>query len=608
MILPAELTCTGGKLKITSPRRSRLLTATAVAGVAALALAGCTTGGAEDDSPESSTISVATTNALTSFNGDTTQGNLDTNGMVGYLTGVSGGLGLGSFMTLDPSFEIVKEESFGTYERVSEDPLTVKYTLNDDLKWSDGEPITADDMLFSWVTNSGYFDDASYDPETGEVTTGTQYFALAGSTTGLDMTAFPEVGDDNMSLTITYDEPFADWELVNMINKPAHVVAEKADTTVEELTQLFKDMPEGDPAAPVEPNATLKAVADFWNTGYDVTSMPEDESLLVSSGPFIVTDFTPEQSVTLGKNPEYKGDNEPAYDSLIIRFIGDANAQITALQNGEVNAIYPQASADTVTALESNEATLHEGDQVSYDHLDLNFGSDVFKDAAVREAFLKTIPRQQILESLITPVNPEAEVLNSQIFVPANEAYADAVAASGYDAFNEPDIEGAKALLAGATPTVRILYNTDNPNRVDSFQAVKASAEEAGFIIEDLGSPDWSSLLPGGDYEASIFGWISPGAGTAGLPQIFKTGGGGNYNNYSNATVDELVDESQVTLDPEKLSEIQIGIDAETAKDFYGLPLFQLPGLFADNGTITGIEYMGNQTGIVWNAQDWEIQ
>src|SRR5690606_30657957 len=144
-------------------------------------------------------------------------------------------------------------------------------------------------------------------------------------------------------------------------------------------------------------------------------------------------------------------------------------------------------------------------------------------------------------------------------------------------------------------PTVRILYNTDNPNRVDSFQAVKASAEEAGFIIEDLGSPDWSSLLPGGDYEASIFGWISPGAGTAGLPQIFKTGGGGNYNNYSNATVDELVDESQVTLDPEKLSEIQIAIDAETAKDFYGLPLFQLPGLFADNGTITGIEYMGNQ-------------
>lgn len=594
-------------MKLTSPRRSRLVTTTAVAGVAALALAGCTTGGSEDEKPQSSTISVATTNALTSFNGDTSQGNLDTNGMIGYLTGVSGGLGLGSFMTLDPAFEIVKEESFGTYERVSEDPLTVTYTLKDNLKWSDGEPITADDMLLSWVTNSGYFDDASFDEATGEVTTGTQYFALAGSTTGLDMTAFPEIGDDNLSLTITYEEPFADWELVNMMGKPAHVLAEKAGTTVQELTELLKGLPAGDPAAPVAPNGTLKALADFWNTGYDVTSMPEDESLLVSSGPFIVTDFTPEQSVTLGKNPEYKGDNEPVYENLIIRFIGDANAQITALQNGEVNAIYPQASADTVTALESNKATLHEGDQVSYDHLDLNFGSDVFADPTVREAFLKTVPRQQILESLITPVNPDAEVLNSQIFVPANEAYADSVATNGYDAFNETDIEGAKALLAGATPTVRILYNTDNPNRVDSFQAVKSSAEEAGFIVEDLGSPDWSSLLPSGDYDVSIFGWISPGVGTAALPQIFKTGGGGNYNNYSNATVDALVDESQVTLDAERLAEIQIGIDTETAKDFYGLPLFQLPGVFADNGTITGIEFMGNQTGIVWNAQEWEL-
>jgi peptide/nickel transport system substrate-binding protein len=200
---------------------------------------------------------------MTSFNGDTTQGNLDTNGMVGYLTGVSGGLGLGSFQTLDPEFKVVREESFGTFERVSEDPLSVKYTLKKDLKWSDGEPITADDMLFAWVNNSGYFDDATFDPESGEVTSGTQYFALAGSTTGLDMTAFPEISEDNLSLTITYEKPFADWELVNMIGKPAHVMAEKAGTTVKELTQLFKDMPKGDPAAPVAPNPTLKAVADF---------------------------------------------------------------------------------------------------------------------------------------------------------------------------------------------------------------------------------------------------------------------------------------------------------------------------------------------------------
>jgi len=584
-----------------------------VAAAAALALAACTTNGGDagDTGADGNTITVAVTNEFTSFNGDTPQSNLDTNGMIGYLTGVSGGLGLGGFLYLDPEYNIVHDESIGTYEKVADDPLTVKYTLNDGVKWSDGEPITADDMLVTWAINSGYYDDATIDPESGEVVSGTQYFTLAGSTQGLNLTSMPEIGDDNMSLTLTYSQPYVDWELVNMLGKPAHVLAEKAGVSTEELTQTLLELPKGDPAAPVEPNATLKAVADFWNTGYDVTSFPTDESLLVSSGPFVMTDYTPKQSVTLSKNPEYSGDNEPAYDELIIRFIGDANAQVTALQNGEVNAIYPQPSADTLSALENANADVIAGDQLSYDHLDLNFNSEVFADKNVREAFLKTVPRQQILDSIITPINPDAEVLNSQIFVPSNAEYDDAVAATGYDSYGEPDIEGAKALLAGATPTVKILYNTENPNRVDAFAAIKTSAEQAGFIVEDGGSPDWSSLLDGGDYDASIYGWISPGAGNAALPQIFAQreggNGGGNYNGYANPEATRLAIESQTTLDPEKLKDIKIQIDKLTFDDAYGLPLFQLPGMFATNGSVDGLEWFGGQTGIVWNAQDWTL-
>ncbi|MCK6067836.1 MULTISPECIES: ABC transporter family substrate-binding protein [Microbacterium] len=589
--------------------RKRALTAGAGVAVAALALAGCTTSGGTDEETASDggTITIATTNAFTSFNGDTPDANLDTNGMIGYLTGVSGDLGLGGFQRLDSDYSVLPNEDFGTFEKISDDPLTVEYTLNEGLTWSDGEPITADDMLVNWVIDSGWFDDAIIDPATGDSTNGgTQYFTLAGSTAGLDTTSFPEISEDNMSMTLTYETPFVDWELVNPIGKPAHVIAEKAGVSLEEFIELINTLPEGNPEAPVAPNPTLQAAAEFWNTGYDVTAMPEDESLLVASGPFIVTDFVPESSITLEKNPEYKGDMSPAYDQLIVRFIGDANAQVTALQNGEVNAIQPQPSADTLTALENANATVIPGDQLAYDHLDLNF-TGVFADPAVREAFLKTIPRQQILESMVTPVNPEAGVLNSQIFLPTDAEYGEAVSASGYDQFTEPDIEGAKALLAGATPTVRILYNTNNPNRVDSFRAIQQSAQEAGFIIEDAGSPDWSALLGSGSYDASIFGWVSPGAGNAALPQIFKTNGGGNYNFYSNPEVDALVDESQVTLDEDRLSEIKIEIDAATAADFYGLPLFQSPGLFADNGTVEGIEYFGGQTGIVWNAQEWTL-
>jgi len=589
-------------------RRMRALTAGAGVAIAALALAGCTTTATpEGGSSAGGTITIATTNAFTSFNGDTPQSNLDTNGMVGYLTGTQNGLGLGGFERLDKDFSLIKNTDFGSMETVSEDPLTVKYTINPGLTWSDGEPINADDMLAYWAINSGYYNDATLDPESGEPTSGTQYFALAGSTAGLDTTSFPEISDDNLSMTLTYGTPYVDYELVNPISKPAHVLAEKAGVSEADFIELLKTLPKGDPAAPVAPNATLKAAGDFWNTGYDVTAMPTDESLLVASGPFIVTDFTPEQSITLGKNPNYKGELSPSYDQLIIRFIGDANAQVTALQNGEVQAIQPQASADTLTALQNANATVHSGDQVAYDHLDLRFAG-VFADANVREAFLKTIPRQQLVDSIIKPVNPEGQVLNSQIFLPTDgDVYTSAVDASGYDAYDAPDIEGAKALLNGATPTVRILYNTNNPNRVDSFRAIQQSAQQAGFVIEDAGSPDWSKLLSSGNYDASIFGWVSPGAGNAALPQIFKSDGGGNYNLYANSTVDQLVDETQVTLDRDKLNDLKVQIDAATAKDFYGLPLFQLPGLFADNGSVTGVDYFGGQTGIVWNAQEWTL-
>jgi peptide/nickel transport system substrate-binding protein len=597
-------------------RRGRVLAGLAIGTAAMVALAGCTTttpapsasGSAAPGEGAGGTISVAQTNAATALNGDTADANLNTNGMIDYLTGNSDGPG--SFFRVDNEFNLVPDETNGTVELVSESPLVVQYTLDPEAVWSDGTPMTTTDLLLNWAIGSGYYDDATY-AEDGTVSGGNAYFSLAGSTAGLDTTEFPEIDEEAGTLTLTYGEPFVDWNLVNLIGKPAHVFAEKAGFgSVDELATFLEETPAGDPENPAEPNEQLQALADFWNTGYVITAMPEDESLLVSAGMWVVKDFQADDGgfISFEPNPEWRGEIAPSYDELIIRFIGDPNAQITALQNGEVQVIEPQPSADTIAAIEAFNGTLIQGSQLSYDHLDLNFGSEVFSDPVVREAFLLTIPRQQILESIVTPVQPDGEVLNSQQFVTNQPQYEDAVAANGYSDFAEPDIARATELLAGQTPTVRILYNTNNPNRVDAFQLIQASAAEAGFVVEDLGSPDWSTLLPTGNYDASIFGWISAGVGYAGLPQIWKTGGGGNYNGYSNPEVDALVDETQVTIgDEERIDEIMIEIDRITRDDFYGLPLFQVPGLAATNGAVEGVAYNGSQTGIIWNTWEWTL-
>ena len=584
-------------MKIRGRLARNAVAAVAVAGVAAIALAGCTTTGGGTEST-SKNITIAQVNEVTSFNSNTEQGNLDTNGMVNYLTQPQ-------FFTLNQKFDILPNTDLGTYKKLSDDPLKVKYTLNKDSKWSDGKAMTADDLLLGWAITSCYFNSATLDDD-GKATSGTQYFATAGGCPFA--TDLPTVGDSNRSITFSYDEPYVDWNIVNPIQFPIHAVAKVAGVTVADFTKAIKDTPKGDVANPAPANEALVKIGNVVNTGYDATALPKDKNLLVSGGPLMVSAWTPKQSMTFVKNPEYKGKHEVKFDKLIMRFIGDANAQVTALQNGEVDAIQPQASADTVKALKAASGTkLIEGNQVAYDHLDLNFASPsgVFSDPTVREAFLLTIPREDILKAIVTPINADAKVLDSQLFLPGQDGYDDSVAENGSDAYSKVDIEKAKTLLAGKTPTVKILYNTNNPNRVDTFQAIQASAAKAGITVTDGGSPDWSSLLSGGDYDASVFGWVNPGVGNAAIPQLFQTGNPGNYNKFANPEADKLSLETQTTLDAGDLMKQKQEIDKIAFSEGYGLPLFQSPGVFATSGKVKGIGYFGGQTGMVWNVWDW---
>jgi peptide/nickel transport system substrate-binding protein len=595
-------------------RFGRTSKALGVASVAALALSACAANtGAE--TPEESAegeatggnIRVVEVNAFSSFNSSTAEGNVDINGKIAYATH-------SGFNYITNDLEVVANEDFGTIEVLSEDPLSVKYTVNEGVNWSDGEPVDGGDLLLHWAIGSGYFNDAKTD-DAGEVVSGTTYFDYAGDTSGLALTDLPEIGDDGRSLTLDYSEPFADYEVAfgtmteGGIDTPAHVLAEKGGLADEDaLIELIETAPAGDPESPEE-RPEVQALADFWNTGFDTKSLPADTSLFLSNGPFIASAITPDQSMTLTRNQDYSWGPEPSVDEITVRYIGEAPAQVQALQNGEVDIIAPQASADTVEQLEALEGVeVLQGNQLSYDHLDLNF-SGVFADESVREAFMKTVPREQIVETIVRKINPDAEPLDSQLFLTDQAPYEEAKSNNGSDAFGEVDIEGARELLDGATPEVRIMYNRDNPNRLNAYTLIAASASEAGFRIVDggLGSSDWGAALGNGTYDATIFGWINSGVGVAGVPQIFKSGSGSNFNGFSSPEADALMDELIVTTDPDEQDALQVQIDKLIWDSKYGLPLFQVPGVDAHSDNVTGIEYMPNQTGVWWNFWDWQV-
>ncbi|MBD3758703.1 MULTISPECIES: ABC transporter family substrate-binding protein [unclassified Microbacterium] len=602
----------------------RISAAVALAAAGALVISGCAAGGGDNNNDDSglvegSSITAAWNQAFYSMNGNTSFGNATANNNINYLV-------LDGFNYYNNVPELVQNTSFGSYEVLSEDPLTVKYTIADGVKWSDGTDVDAADLLLNWAALSRSLDTPDFDPddftdpETGEFTdafpTDVVYFdSGATPTSGLGLVSeTPEVGDDGKSITMKYDAPYVDWELAFTSPLPAHIIAEKSlgIDDAAEAKQAVLDAVQNEDAA------SLAKLSSFWNSGFNFTEMPSDTDLVTASGPYIITDYVADQFVTLKANPEYKGENSPNIEEITIRFIPDPLAAVQALENGEVDIIQPQATADIVTALDGIDGiTVNQGVGGTYEHLDLQFDQgknpeNIFSNPQVREAFLKTVPRQEILDKLIKPIAGEGALLrSSQIFVPGAEGYDDSVANNGSEAFAEVDIEGAKALLDSSGITNRdvcILYASNNPRRVNEFALIQQSAGLAGFNVTDCGSTEWGGLLgTPGAYDASLFGWQSTSLGVTNSLPTFETGGINNMNFYSSEAVDSAVRELQTEFDAEKQITLQQDIDKALWDDFYGVTIFQFPEVTAFSDRVTNIDPSILAPTIFWNAWDWEV-
>ena len=116
---------------------------------------------------------VAEVNAFTSFNPFSADGNTDINTKIGHITH-------SGFYYVDDTEKVVRNEKFGRIEKISDKPLKVKYTVNEGVKWSDGEAIDAGDLLLRLGGRLRLL--RRRRPRAG---TGTTYFSAAADTSGL---------------------------------------------------------------------------------------------------------------------------------------------------------------------------------------------------------------------------------------------------------------------------------------------------------------------------------------------------------------------------------------------------------------------------------------
>jgi len=612
-------------------------------------------------------VRVAWNQAPYSFNSATNRGNAVANANPLYL------MNAGGFSYYDADLNYVNNDQFGTCTIDSLDPLTITYTVNEGVTWSDGTQVDAADMMMTWAAQSGVFNDAetvvtdtgvsaqadadgvaivvgpdgadiasadeayaaAFDPESGELLEGFTYKESAGvsfdsSSESLELvTQIPEVSEDGLSLTATWDSFYVDYATAGVFpGVPAHVVGQNAlgvEDPAEAKTGLLDALQRAfdDPAD----NADVKAIAESWNRDFDATSLPDNPGVYAGNGPYNLVDFTDDGSMTFEVREDYTWGPQPQVQTIVYSIIGDPTAAVQAMENEEVDIIQPQATADILTQLDGiadRGVEVIEGDGATYEHIDLAvnnggpfdpaaYGGDEATALAVRQAFLHAVPRADIVERLIIPLNENAVVRDAQVAVPGEPFYDELIAENGSDEYAERDVELSQQLLADAgvdtsTPIdVRLLFADENPRRASQYDLIREAVAEAGFNLVDGRDIDWGENLSNSSlYDATLFGWQTTAIAVADSLPNYVTDGINNFYGYSNPTVDELAAELNETSDPARQDEILIEVEQNLFADAFGLPIFQHPSITAYNSTyVDGVSNIALSPTVFFNVWEW---
>lgn len=525
---------------------------------------------------------------------------------------------------------ICRNTEFGEFEVTSgmdneEDPLIVEYTISDDATWSDGEPITINDYLLDWVAqNPEWLTDG-----------GAAVFDHVSSSGPTFIPEGPQGEPGSKTFTVEYSERYPDYQLMIGSTLPAHVVAQSADLSSDELAQAILD----------KDAETVTSVAGFWNGDGGWLSQPgelPDPAIAPSSGPYtyMPNGWVAGQSITLEANPNWWG-TPPATDKLTFRFL-DAGTHVQALANSELNVIEPQATVDTITQLENlgDQVTILTGSSLTWEHLDFNFRGEwvnedvvgteeeeeeevtlepetvpaaLFSDEngglAAREAFALCVPRQGIVDTLITPISADSVLMNAREVFPFQENYDEVVAAAYDGRFDVVDLDAARAKFeeAGLEDGVelRLGYNGPNPRRTSTVELIKASCDQVGFNVVDVSSNRFFlETLPNGAYDVALFAWAGSGQIASGR-NIYSTGLPQNYGEFSNADVDAAWNTLASSLDPEvHLEQVKI-IEGLLWDDLFGIPLYAHPNVVGHSSDLENVRDTATQDGVSWNAFQW---
>ncbi len=476
---------------------------------------------------------------------------------------------------------------------VAEDLTSITWKLREGLTWSDGSPVTSEDVKFSWEYCTA---------EGGGCAQVEKYGGIAEIET-----------PDALTAVVRFDGP-KPFPYTAFVGAQAPIL-QKAQ---------FEDC--------LGPRAPECTEANFYPVG---------------TGPFVVDDFRPNDVIQFSANPHYREPDKPAFAKVLFKGGGDATAAGRAvLETGEYDYAWNlQLAPDVLANMESagkgevisGFGTLVERIMINLTDPSAEHGArrstrdhphPFLTDEAVRKALSMAIDRELLVEIGYG----DAGRVTCNV-LPAPDIYA----SSANDSCKTQDIEGARKLLdqAGWTDSdgdgvrdkdgveLSIRYQTSTNAVRQDFQAlIKQWWSEIGVETElrnidasvffggDPGSPDtfqkfyadvemYANNFDGTDPEAYMSNWHCNQ-----IPAPENQWQGNNMPRYCNPEYDALVEEMQRTGELEKRAELAKEMNDMLMQDYIMLPLVDRGRVSAKADSLGGV-VLNTWDSELWNIADW---
>jgi peptide/nickel transport system substrate-binding protein len=472
-----------------------------------------------------------------------------------HIDGNTGDVGSLMRSTMPRAFRIAADGSatvntdfFTSVELTNTNPQVVTYTINPKAVWSDGAPITWEDIRSQINATSGK----------------DKAFAIA-ATNGSDRVEKIERGVDDRQAVVTFAKPWSDWR--GMFAGTTVLLPKSSTETPEAFNRAQLNGP-----GP-------------------------------SAGPFIISNLDRgAKRITLTRNPKWWG-TPPLLDSITYLVLDDA-ARIPALQNNTIDASGLATLDEMEIARRTAGITIRRAPGLSWYHFTFNGApGSILEDPALRRAIAKGIDRNTIAQVVMRGLADNPAPLNNHIYVAGQEGYQDN---SGVVAF---DPEKAKQDLDALGWRLNGQYREKDGRQLvirdvlfDSLstrqygQIAQNSLAQIGVKLDLDVRPAagfFTDFVTVGNFDIAQFAWSGDAFPLASLTQIYRTGAESNFGEISSPAIDAKIEQTVGELDPAKARALANELDKMLFEEVFSLPLTQSAGNIAVRSNLANFGAFG---------------